>query len=232
MQQMNTDRGRHKLDNIIDQIGFGYFQLIAMMALGCRLFVRGAFLSLLAMLESYFQCKYQLSNFTASFYLIAILLSVAFASWPSGWIADNYGKRKTIILLSSMSVITALLHVLSQSFTTLVITITAYGVFENAPYFVYPYLIELLPISKRKYMPIMEVFFVLGFLSGALITFASIKYASWQLTIVFSLVIPLLMTIICVWFMPESPIYLYSVKDRTALIQVLLEMMKKKHAKF
>ena len=26
MQQMNTDRGRHKLDNIIDQIGLGYFE--------------------------------------------------------------------------------------------------------------------------------------------------------------------------------------------------------------
>ena len=227
MKQSKTDRERHKLDEIIDQIGFGHFQVMAMIGLGCRIFVRGSITSSMAILESYFQCKYQLSHFTVSFYLTAYLFSIALFSWPSGWIADNYGKRKTIILLSSMSVIAALLHVFSQSFTMLVITITAFGLFENALYFVYPYLIELLPISKRKYMPVMEVFFVFGFLSGTLITFASIRYASWQLTIGFSLVIPLLMTIVFVWFMPESPIYLYSVKDRAAVLQVLLQMMKK-----
>ena len=227
MKEANTKRARCKLDDIIEQIGIGKFQFMAMLGLGCRIFVRGSLLSSLTMLESYFQCKYQLSHFTASFYLTAYLFSVALFSWPSGWIADNYGKRKTIILLSSMSVIAALLHVFSQSFTMLVITITAYGLFENAPYLVYPYLIELLPISKRKYMPVMEVFFVFGFLSGTLITFASIRYASWQLTIALSVVIPLLMTIVFVWFMPESPIYLYSVKDRGAVLQVLLQMMAK-----
>ena len=222
----------HKLDHIIDRIGFGNFQVISMLGLGCRVFVRGSVLSLLAMLEPYFQCMYGLSQLSASLYITVYLISGAFASWPSGYMADIYGKRKTIILLCSMSAFIAFLQTLSQSFAMIVMTMMAFGLFENAIFLVYPYLLEVFPISKRKYLALTDVFNIIGFASGILITYVCLQYASWQMAISISVILPLLVVIAFAWFMPESPSYSLSKGDREALADALFQMMDKNNVKF
>ena len=228
----NYEKGRHKLDYIIDRIGFGNFQVISMLGLGCRIFVRGSILSSTAMLEPHLQCLYKLSPLSASFYLTAYLISGALASWPSGYISDIHGKRKAIILLCSMSAFVAFLQTLSQSFAMIVTTMLAFGLFENATFLVYPYLLEVFPISKRKYLTFMEAFFVTGFASGILITYACLQYASWQIAIIISVIMPLLAVIAFAWLMPESPSYSLSMGDKKALADTLFQMMDKNNVTF
>jgi len=232
MNNNHNERQRHKLDHIIDRIGFGNFQVISMLGLGCRIFVRGSILSTTAMLEPHFQCLYKLSPLSASFYLTGYLMSGAVASWPSGYISDIYGKRKAIILLCSMSAFIAFLQTLSQSFTMIVTTMLAFGLFENATFLVYPYLLEVFPISRRNYLTFMEVFFVVGFASGILVNYACLRYASWQIGIVISVILPLLFVIAFACFIPESPSYSLSVGDKKALDDALFQMMDKNDVKF
>jgi len=231
MDNNYSEKLRDKLDHIIDRIGFGKFQVISMLGLGCRIFVRGSILSSTAILEPHFQCLYKLSPLSASFYLTGYLMSGAFASWPSGYISDIYGKRKAIILLCSMSAFILVLQILCQSFAMLVVTMLAYGLFENATFLVHPYLLEVLPISKRKYLSLMEVFNVIGFCSGILITNACIRYASWQIAIIISAILPLLIVIAFAWFMPESPRYSFSKRDKRVLSQTFFQMMDKNNVK-
>ena len=232
MDKNYSEKLRDKLDHIIDRIGFGNFQLISMLGLGCRLFVRGSILSSTAMLEPHFQCLYKLSPLSASFYLTGYLISGALASWPSGYIADVYGKRKAIILLCSMSAFVAFLQTLSQSFAMIVVTMLAYGLFENATFLVHPYLLEVFPISKRKYLTLMEVFNAIGYCGGILVTSACIRYASWQIAIIISVILPLMAVIAFAWFMPESPRFLFSRRDKRVLSETLLQMMDKNNVKF
>ena len=232
MDSNYVDKKRDRLDNIIDRIGFGNFQLISIFGLGCRIFVRGSILSSTAMLEPHFRCLYGLSPLSASFYLTGHLISGALASWPSGYIADVYGKRKTIVLLCSMSAFVAFLQTLSQSFTMIVTTMLGFGLFENATFFVHPYLLEVLPISKRKYLTLMPAFFVIGFACGILVTNACIHYASWQMAIIISVILPLLAVIAFAWFMPESPRYSFSKGDKRLLSETLFQMMDRNNVKF
>ena len=66
-----------RLDDVMNEIGHGRFHIFAVIGLGCRLFVRGSILSLRTMFEPYFKCKYDLSYFTASFYITSYLLCAA-----------------------------------------------------------------------------------------------------------------------------------------------------------
>ena len=131
-----------------------------------------------------------------------------------------------------MSAFVAFLQTLSRSFAMIVITMLAYGLFENATFLVHPYLLEVLPTTKRKYLTLMEVFNVTGFCSGVLVTNACIRYASWQMAIIISVILPLLVVIAFAWFMPESPRFLFSRRDKRVLSETLLQMMDKNNVKF
>ena len=213
-----------QLDDIMDEIGHGRFHIFAVIGLGCRLFVRGSTLSLRTIIEPYFKCKYDLSFFTASFYITTYLLSAAIFAPLNGWLANKYGKRKTLLLCSSMSAVIAILHIMSSSFTMLVITIAGCGIFDSALYLVYPFILEFFGKSGRKHVSSIELFYVLGFASGVLGGYFCLKHLSWQWAIVICVVIPLIPVLISLAYLPESPRYLLANGDRVGAIKSLVQM--------
>ena len=216
-----------RLDHIIEEIGFGRFHIMVIVGLGLRILVRGGIYSVTTILEPYFQCKFKLSYLAASFYLMSFLISFTLCTWPTGKMVDAFGKRKTMILLGVMSVVTAILHVLSSSFTMITITISAFALCEGAGFFVYPYLLEVLPKSRRKYIIIIEMFYVVGFIGGVLFCSISLKYATWHWAIVFCLIIPMIGTLIVLVWSPESPRYLIAVNDTSGAVRALAEIAVK-----
>ena len=213
-----------RLDDIMDEIGHGRFHVIAVIGLGCRIFVRGSVMSLTAILEPYFKCKFNQSYFAASFYVTAHLLSGAFTSPLTGWLANRYGKRNIMFLFSSMAVVTSLLHVMSSSFLMVAITMGCYGLFENAQFLVYPYLLEIFCKSGRKHISIVELFYVAGWASGVLSGYFCLKYSSWQWSIIICVIIPLIPVIITLGHIPESPRYLLANGDKIGTIKSLVEI--------
>ena len=213
-----------RLDNVLEEIGFGRFHFMAIIGLGWRAFVRGSFFSLTTIFEPYFKCSFNLTYSTASTYMSAYILSFAFSSLCTGWVANRYGIRKTIILFCSMSFATALLHVMSSSFVMLTVTITSCGFFQNAQFLIYPYLLEFFSKSERKYVAVMDIFYVAGFVSSVLVADLCIRYLYWQLSIVLCIVLPLIPTIIIVWHMPESPRYLLAKGDIIGALESLVQI--------
>ena len=215
---------RDRLDDIMNEIGHGRFHIFAVIGLGCRLFVRGTNFSLITMFEPYFKCKYDLSYFAASFYITAYLLSDAIFSPLNGWLANKYGKRKTLLLCSSMSAVTALLRIMSSSFTLLVITMAGCGIFDNAQFLVYPFILEFFCKSGRKHLSSVELFYVLGYASGVIVGYFCLKHLSWQWAIIICVIIPLIPVLISLAYLPESPRYLLANGDRVGAIKSLVQM--------
>ena len=212
------------LDEVMDKIGHGRFHIFAVIGLGCRLFVRGSIFSLRTMFEPYFKCKYDLSYFAASFYITSYLLCAAISAPLNGWLANKYGKRKTLLLCSSMTLVTAILHILSSSFTLLVITMAGCGVFDSAQFLVYPFILEFFCKSGRKHVSSVELFYVLGYASGVIVGYLCLKYLSWQWAIVICVIIPLIPVLISLAYLPESPRYLLANGDRVGAIKSLVQM--------
>ena len=213
-----------RLDDIMDEIGHGRFHIIAVIGLGCRLFVRGSIFSLTTILEPYFKCMYNLSYFAASLYLTSYLICSAISAPLTGWFANRYGKRKALLLFSCMTIVTAIIHVMSSSFLLVVITMSGSGIFENAQYLVYPYLIELLCKSGRKHISIVEIYYVVGWASGVLIGYFCLRYLSWQWAIIFCVILPTIPVLITLAYIPESPRFLLANGDKIGAIKSLVRI--------
>ena len=213
-----------RLDDIMDKIGHGRFHIFAVIGLGCRLFVRGSIFSLRTMFEPYFKCKYDLSYFEASFYITSYLLCAAISAPLNGLLANKYGKRKTLLLCSSMTLVTAILHIMSSSFTLLVITMGGCGIFDSAQFLVYPFILEFFGKSGRKHVSSVELFYVVGYASGVLVGYLCLKHLSWQWAIVICVIIPLIPVLISLAYLPESPRYLLANEDKIGTIKSLVQM--------
>ena len=213
-----------QLDTIIDEIGCGRFHVIAIIGLGFRIFVRGSFFSIAVILEPYFRCSYNLSYFVASSYVTSYLISFTLSAFVTGWIADAYGKRKTILLLTCMTLAIQILHVMSSSFLMVAVTMASCGLFQNAQYMVYPYLLEFLGKSERKYISVIETFYAFGWILSILVADYCIKSSSWQWAVVFCIILPLVPAIITVWNLPESPRYLVAKEDIDGAVKCLVRM--------
>lgn len=215
-----------RLDTVINEIDFGFFHILMIFGLGSRIYVRGSTGSLAAIMEPYLKCKFDLPAWMASTYLVIYFLTSAFSSWANGLIADKYGKRKTILLLCSMTVTLGILHALSNSFAMITITRAAYGLFQNAQYFIYPYLMETLPKSKKHLASMLEVFLIIGFASAVLITDFCLKYLSWQWAVFFTYILPVTIAIMTLLVIPESPRYLISINDKKGAVDSLVRIAK------
>ena len=213
-----------RLDDLMDKIGHGRFHIFAVIGLGFRLFVRGSIISLRTMFGPYFKCKYDLSYFAASFYITTYLLCAAIFSPLTGWLANKLGKRTTLLLCSSMSAVIAILHIMSSSFSMLVITMAGCGIFDSAQYLVYPFIVEFFGKSGRKHISSIEFFYVLGFASGVIVGYLCLKYLSWQWAIIICVIIPLILFLISLVYLPESPRYLLANGDRVGTVKSLLQM--------
>ena len=209
------------IDEIIENIGFGRFHVIALLGLGLRSFTRGTAYSMLVILEPYFRCKFDLMLFTASLLVISYLLTRIVSSGLLGLLADKYGRRNAMLLCYIMSSFLTLLQIFSSSFECIAIIQASKGVFQNAQFLVYPYLIEIIPKSKRKYLSLLEILFVTGFLFCLLVAKISLEYLGWQWIVVFSELIPILMCAVAVIFMPRSPRYLLKKGDKYGAAQAL-----------
>ena len=213
-----------RLDDVMNEIGHGRFHIFAVIGLGCRLFVRGSILSLRTIIEPYFKCKYDLPYFTASFYITSYLVCAVISAPLNGWLANKYGKRRTLLLCTSMSFVTARLQIMSSSFTLLVITMAGCGIFDSAQYLVYPFILEFFCKSGKKHVSSIELFYVLGFASGVMIGYFCLKHLSWQWAMIFCFIIPLIPVLISLAYLPESPRYLLANGDRVGAIKSLVQM--------
>ena len=209
------------IDAIIEDIGFGRFHFIALLGLGLRSFTRGTAYSLLVILEPYFRCKFDLTLFIASILVISYLLTRTLSSGLLGLLADKYGRRNVMLLSYIMSSFLALLQILSSSYACIAMIQASKGIFQNAQFLVYPYLIEIIPKSKRKYLSLLEILFVSGFLLCLLLAKISLEYLGWQWIVVFAELIPILLCAAAVMLMPRSPRYLLAKGDKDGAAQAL-----------
>ena len=219
----------NQLDAIFDEIGYGKFHLLATIAVGLRFFISGTIISIYTNLEPYFQCKFGLTYFEASFYLTGTVISCFLTSWHTGVMGQKYGKRRTMILFNTMNIIFSILNILANGYPVILLTSCVYFLFDNAKFFVYPYLMEIIPIATRKYLVCIELLYVLGFSVGTTVSSQCIKYLYWQYSVLFCITLPLLAAVLLLLCIADSPRHLLSIGDKEGAVKALVFFALKTH---
>ena len=207
--------------NCMEAIGFGKFQVIMLMSLGLRCFVRGSSNCMLSILQPYLRCHMKLSIFTASWLGTGLAIGRLFGAVLIGRMADKYGRRRSMLCLFSLNTLLSLLNALSSSYIMILITRASIGFAFEAGILVYTYGMELLPIKKRKYLAVIDAFFGLGFLFAIFSAMGILGTVNWRWFVVVNETIPLGICILLVAFLPESPRYLYSQGCRQEAVKSL-----------
>ena len=104
----------------------------------------------------------------------------------------------------------SLLNALSSSYAMTLITRASIGLVFEAGILVYTYGIELLPITKRHYLAVIDGFYGLGFLFAIFFGMEMLEADNWRWYVVVTETIPMVISSLLVAILPESPRYLFS----------------------
>ncbi|XP_065062269.1 putative transporter SVOPL [Rhopilema esculentum] len=214
----------------IERIGFGKFQIIVLAIVLLRQFSYSSTASLLVILEPYLRCYWKLSYMTAAWLVLPEAITKIVGSILLGKMSDRYGRRKTMILAFVFNSYLTLLFSLSTSTVLLSIIRGVIGLVSSSTMIAFTYAMEILPISKRKYMSIFAAGFFAGCGYGILVAMVSLEYLSWRWFDAFAETIPITLAALAVLFLPESPRYLMAVGKTDEAKETLQRIAKRNGA--
>ncbi|XP_065060098.1 synaptic vesicle 2-related protein-like [Rhopilema esculentum] len=199
---------RFDINSQLEAIGFGKFQIMAIFVMGYRLFCYGSTNSLLAILEPYLRKNWHLSYWTSTWLVLPEVLSSIPGSILLGRLADIYGRRKILILVLILNSYFSALYSFSTNLYLMGIIRGFIGLVSSSNVIAYTYLLEILPLSQRKYSSLLHVTFFAGTAYGIFAGRISIEHLTWRWFVILSEAIPLAVGACLMFLVPESPRYL------------------------
>lgn len=205
----------------IENIGFGMFQMITLSSLGLRIFVKGCANSRISILEPYLRCYLDLGTLKGSWLVTAQSIARIFGPILMGKFADQFGRKRAMVCLFAFHAYLSLISALSTSYTMVLISWISVGLVYDNSSLVYPYAMEVLPSTKRKYMTFLDIPYFCGFLFGIAGGVVSLNYLNWRWYIIMTETVLMLMCAFVVQLLPASPRYLYAAGDTENAIESL-----------
>ena len=206
----------------IENIGFGMFQIITLSSLGIRIFTKGCANSRISILEPYLRCYLDLGTLQGSWLVTSQSIARIFGPIFIGKFADTFGRKRAMVCLFTLHAYLSLISALSTSYTMMLISWISVGLVYDNSSLIYPYAMEILPVTKRKYIAYLDIPYFFGFLFGIAGGVVSLNYLNWRWYIIITETVPMAMCAFIVHFIPASPRYLYA----TGNIETAIESLK------
>lgn len=163
-----------------------------------------------------------LTSFTEGFVVSSMLIGAIFGAGFSGPLSDKFGRRKLVFNIAIVFVIGSLILALAPNLEALIIGRLIIGLAVGGSTAIVPvYLAEMAPTESRGSLgSLNQLMITIGILSSYLVNYAFADMEGWRWMVGLA-VVPSLILMIGVIFMPESPRWLLKHKSEKAARSVL-----------
>lgn len=163
-----------------------------------------------------------LTHITKGLVVSSMLVGAIFGSGASGPLSDKLGRRKLVFIISIVFIIGALILSFAQSMIVLVIGRFIIGLAVGGSTAIVPvYLSEMAPTDTRGSLSSLnQLMITIGILASYLVNYAFADMEAWRWMVGLA-VVPSVILMIGVYFMPESPRWLLEHKSEKAARKVM-----------
>lgn len=163
-----------------------------------------------------------LNSVTEGLVVASMLVGAIFGSGASGPLSDRLGRRRVVFVIAIVYFVGALILALAPSMPVLVIGRLVIGLAVGGSTAIVPvYLSEMAPTEQRGSLSSLnQLMITIGILSSYLINYAFTPIEGWRWMLGLA-VVPSLILLIGVAFMPESPRWLLEHRSEKAARDVM-----------
>lgn len=163
-----------------------------------------------------------LNSFTEGLVVSSMLIGAIVGSGASGSLSDKLGRRRLVFIISIVFIIGSLVLAIAPSMVVLVLGRLIIGLAIGGSTAIVPvYLSEMAPTDQRGSLSSLnQLMITIGILASYLVNlaFASIEGWRWMVGLA---VVPSLILMLGVYYMPESPRWLLEHRSEQAARQVM-----------
>lgn len=163
-----------------------------------------------------------LNSFTEGLVVSSMLVGAIFGSGASGPMSDRLGRRRVVFIIAIIYIVGALILALAPSMPILVLGRLVIGLAVGGSTAIVPvYLSEMAPTEQRGSLSSLnQLMITIGILSSYLINYAFTPIEGWRWMLGLA-IIPSVILLIGVAFMPESPRWLLEHRSEKAARDVM-----------
>lgn len=163
-----------------------------------------------------------LNSFTEGLVVSSMLIGAIVGSGASGPMSDRLGRRRVVFIIAIIYIVGALILALAPSMPILVLGRLVIGLAVGGSTAIVPvYLSEMAPTEQRGSLSSLnQLMITIGILSSYLINYAFTPIEGWRWMLGLAIV-PSLILLIGVAFMPESPRWLLEHRSEKAARDVM-----------
>ncbi|KAG0568457.1 hypothetical protein KC19_6G020900 [Ceratodon purpureus] len=205
---VDSHDGHITVEEAIETIGFGKFQLGILAYTGLAWLADAAEMILLSFIGPAARCEWGLSSFEEGAISSAVFAGVFVGAYVWGFVSDMKGRRLGFLATALFTFFFGLLSAWSPTYLFLLLARTFVGFGLGGSSVVFSLCMEFLPASSRGFwLVFMEVLWTVGSVLSALLAWLILPNHSWRILVAVS-ALPFLLLLVFYSWVPESPRYL------------------------
>ena len=188
-------------------------------------FLFGYYMAIVSGALTFISSAFQFSIGKESLFVSVILLGAVLGSSMGGYLTNRFGRKNVFFLTSFFLILGCILLVNANSFSILLVSRIIQGVSIGTISVVTPlYLGEISPNAHRgRIVSTYQLMMNFGILCAYIVNDLFISTGNWQMMFLVGL-IPLILQIVFLFFIPESPLWLFGKKQKTLALEVLKKL--------
>jgi len=223
VNQDEDEKEEMSLDDAIDKLGFGWFQIKLLFIAGFCWMCESIEMMLLSVLSPILRCEWHLSEGILATLTTVVFLGMMVGSVLWGTVSDRYGRRFGFLATTFLTFVFGFASAFSPNIYVLLVLRCLVGFGVGGGHVAFTLFAEYLPRKQRALcLVLIEIFWTFGTIGEAGIAWYLLPHGHWRLLLILSS-LPLLLLCLLFWAVPES-IRFYQMKGRAA---DALKMLKK-----